>query len=72
MKNIVNLRKTCFFSKTRLRAHAQLCGFISRHKCRCIQLNTLTKCFSGLKIGNCAIHFKCPLHEKETVPKSSF
>ena len=41
-KNIVKLRKTCLIWKTRLVAHAQLCGKISRHKCKCIQLNTLT------------------------------
>ena len=42
IENIANLRKTCFFSKTRLFAHVKLCGNISRRKCKCIQFNTLT------------------------------
>ena len=37
-----DLRETCFFLKTRLVAHAQLCGQISCHKCKCIQFNILT------------------------------
>ena len=47
--NVVSSRKIFFFFfEKRVIAHAQLCGNISRYKCKCLQFNNLAWCFLGL------------------------
>ena len=70
-KVIFDFRKICLFSKMMLVANVQLCGNISHYRRECIQLNTLTLCFSGLGKRNCPILSIRLLHENEAFTRFS-
>ena len=68
IKQIVNLRKSCFFENQTPSACATVQKYFTP-QLSIKQFKTLAYCFSGFGTGNCAILFKRLLHKNHAAPK---